>query len=129
MRLVLVAFILIMGGPVGSLLSAPDLTGYTLAFDEEFNGPLSISAYGPGTKWIAHTPYGGDFGEAWFSSPTDPRSPFSIKNGILTITAWKDASRNNHWRSGLLSSVDTKGRGFSQAFGYYEARLQLPPGP
>ena len=84
MRLALVAFILTMGGPVGSVLSAPDLTGYTLAFDEEFNGPLSISAYGPGTKWIAHTPYGGDFGEAWFSNSTDPISPFRIKDGILT---------------------------------------------
>ena len=111
MRLVLVAFISTMGSPVGSLLAAPNLTGYTLAFDEEFNGPLSVSAYGPGTKWIAHTPYGGDFGEAWFSNPTDPNSPFRIKDGILTITASKDPSRKNHWRSGLLSSVDTKGNG------------------
>src|ERR1700730_11787831 len=129
MRTAIAALILTTCSWVEVSLSAPDLSGYTLAFDEEFNGPLSVSAYGPGTKWIAHTPYRGDFGEAWFSSPTDPRSPFSIKDGILTITAWKDASRNNHWRSGLLSSVDTKGRGFSQAFGYYEARLQLPPGP
>src|SRR5271166_6652021 len=91
------------------LLSAPDPTGYSLVFDEEFDAPLSVSPYGPGTRWIAHTPYGGDFGEAWFSNPTGPRSPFSIKNGVLTITAWKDPSKNNHWRSGLLSSVDTKG--------------------
>ena len=112
-----------------SLLSGPDLTGYTLAFDEEFNGPLSVSAYGPGTKWIAHTPYGGDFGEAWFSNPADPKSPFSVKNGVLSINAWKDPSRNNHWRSGLLSSADTKANGFAQALGYYEARMQLPAGP
>ncbi len=111
------------------VLSAPDLTGYTLAFDEEFDGPLNASAYGPETKWIAHTPYGGDFGEAWFSNPADPKSPFSIKDGILTITASKDPSRNYHWRSGLLASVNTKGDGFSQALGYYEARLQLPAGP
>src|ERR1700731_2215453 len=88
MRLVLVAFILIMGGPVGSLLSAPDLTGYTLAFDEEFNGPLNISSYGPGTKWIAHTPYGGDFDSAWFCNPTDPTPPCSLSGGILTIKCW-----------------------------------------
>jgi beta-glucanase (GH16 family) len=111
------------------LLSAPELAGYTLAFDEEFDGPLSVSSYGPGTKWIAHTPYGGDFGEAWFSNPTDPKSPFSVKDGVLTITAWKDPGNKNHWRSGLLSSVDSKGHGFSQALGYYEARLQLPSGP
>jgi beta-glucanase (GH16 family) len=109
--------------------SDPDLTGYTLAFDEEFDGPLSVSAYGPGTKWIAHTPYKGDFGEAWFTEPTYSPSPFSIKDGILTITAWKDPSRNNHWRSGLLSSIDTKANGFAQALGYYEARMKLPAGP
>jgi hypothetical protein len=32
MRLALVAFILTMGGPVRSLLPAPDLTGYILVF-------------------------------------------------------------------------------------------------
>jgi beta-glucanase (GH16 family) len=114
---------------VASVFAGPDLTGYTLVFDEEFNGPLSVSAYGPGTKWIAHTPYKGDFGDAWFSNPTDPKSPFSIKNGVLTITAWKDPSRKDHWRSGLLASVDTKGNGFAQALGYYEARMKFPDGP
>jgi beta-glucanase (GH16 family) len=110
-------------------LSGPDLTGYRLVFEEEFTGPLSVSAYGPGTKWIAHTPYGGDFGEAWFTDPTFSPSPFSIKNGILNITAWKDRTNKNHWRSGLLSSVDRRGAGFAQALGYYEARMQLPTGP
>ena len=110
-------------------LSGPDLTGYRLVFEEEFTGPLSVSAYGPGTKWIAHTPYGGDFGEAWFTDPTFSPSPFSIKNGILNITAWKDRTNKNHWRSGLLSSVDRSGAGFAQALGYYEARMQLPTGP
>ncbi len=121
--------VLIMFSSLESLLAAPDLTGYTLAFAEEFNGPLSVSPYGPGTKWIAHTPYGGDFGQAWFTDPTYSPSPFSIQNGILTITAWQDPSHNNHWRSGLLSSVDTKGNGFAQALGYFEARMQLPDGP
>jgi beta-glucanase (GH16 family) len=101
--------------------------GYNLVFDEEFNGPLSISAYGPGTKWIAHTPYGGDFGSAWFCNPTDPTPPSTVSNGILTIKAWFDPV-SNHWRSGLLSSVDTNGNGFSQALGYWECRMQLPPG-
>jgi beta-glucanase (GH16 family) len=110
-------------------LAEPDLTGYTLAFAEDFNGSLSISPYGPGTKWIAHTPYKGDFGEAWFSNPDDANSPFGILDGILTITARKDPRRNNHWRSGLLASVDTQARGFTQALGYYEARMKLPDGP
>ena len=101
-------------------LSGPDLTGYTLAFDEEFDGPLSISNWGtPRGKWIAHTPCAGDFGDAWFTGPNEPNtpSPFSVKGGILTITAYIDSNRNNHWRSGLLSSVDTHGSGFAQALG------------
>jgi beta-glucanase (GH16 family) len=108
--------------------SGPDLTGYTLVFAEEFDGPLSVSPHGPGTKWIAHTPYGGDFGDAWFTDPNHSPSPFSIQNGILNITAWKDPASKNHWRSGLLSSVDKRGIGFSQALGYYEARMKLPAG-
>jgi beta-glucanase (GH16 family) len=115
--------------PGDSNLSALGLSGYTLVFDEEFNTPLSVSANGPGTRWIAHTPYGGDFGDAWFTDPGYAHSPFSIENGVLKITAWKDPSRGNHWRSGLLSSIDTKGKGFAQALGYYEARMRLPAGP
>jgi hypothetical protein len=129
MRAILLVSLVIFGicGPVQPLLSAPDLTGYTLAFAEEFDGPLSVSAWGPGTKWIAHTPYKGDFGEAWFTGPNEPRSPFSIENGNLVITAWRDLLKN-HWRSGLLSSIDTKARGFAQALGYFEARMKLPEG-
>jgi beta-glucanase (GH16 family) len=109
--------------------SGPDLAGYRLVFDEEFDGPLDVSAYGPSTKWIAHTPYGGDFGDAWFTDPSYSPSPFSIEGGILTITAWESPKDNNHWRSGLLSSVDATGKGFSQALGYFEARMRLPAGP
>jgi beta-glucanase (GH16 family) len=126
---ILVAFVgIVIWSSVACSSASPDLNGYTLAFDEEFNGPLSVSAYGPGTKWIAHTPFGGDFGGAWFSNPTDPKSPFTLKNGFLTITAWIDPTSNYHWRSGLLSSVDTTGNGFAQALGYFEARMLLPAG-
>src|SRR5690606_64601 len=92
--------------PPGSL---PDLTGYTLTFSEEFDGPLDVSPFGPGTKWIAHTPYGGDFGDAEFVYSPE-YNPFSIENGVLAIRAWN----NGKWRSGLLASVDTQGNGFSQ---------------
>ncbi len=33
-----------------------DLTGYHITFQDEFDGSLDVSALGPGTKWIAHTP-------------------------------------------------------------------------
>ena len=102
-----------------------DLTKYELTFSEEFDS-LSVSAAGPNTRWTAHTPYGGDFGDARFADPT-PGFPFTIENGILRIEARKEA--NGKWRSGLLSSRDPKGQGFAQQFGYFEIRAKLPDGP
>jgi hypothetical protein len=102
-----------------------DLSGYRMTFDEDFSGPeLSVSAWGPGTRWIAHTPYAGDFGDARFADPTKG-FPFTIDNGILRIEARKT---NNRWQSGLLASVDPKGKGFSQQYGYFEARAKFPKG-
>jgi hypothetical protein len=62
---------------------------------------------------------------------TDPNEnattpdPFSISNGFLIIQAYQDPTINNHWRSGLLSSADYQGNGFSQALGYWECRFLL----
>lgn len=101
-----------------------DLAGFQLTFSEEFDGPLDVSAWGPGTRWIAHTPYGGDFGEARFADP-QPDYPFTIEDGVLRI----EATRDEHgWRSGLLCSVDPQGRGFSQQYGYFEACARFPKG-
>lgn len=102
-----------------------NLKGYKITFQDEFDGPLDVSAWGPGTKWIAHTPYSGDFGDAKF---TDPENgfPFSIADGILRIEAKKEGEK---WKSGLLCSVDTKGEGFSQQYGYFEMRAKFPKGP
>lgn len=135
-------FFLLLGCSFLSLIfaqsaSATPPPGYTMAFDEEFSGPLAVS---PGTgwgllvpprKWTAHTPYGGDFGNAYFTGPNENAttpSPFSVSNGILTISAYQDPTINNHWRSGLLSSADYQGGGFSQALGYWECRMMLPSG-
>ena len=57
-------------------------------------------------------------------------NPFSISNGILTITASPtpagdlNALYGYHFTSGLLTTRDT----FSQEYGYYEVRAQLPAG-
>jgi Glycosyl hydrolases family 16 len=105
-----------------------DLTGYHLTFSDEFDGPLNISNVGPGTKWIAHTPYNGDFGDAYFTDPANNPSPFATANGLLTITARYDQSVQ-HWRSGLIASVDTQGNGYSLQYGYVEMRAKFPQGP
>jgi Glycosyl hydrolases family 16 len=102
-----------------------DLSRYEPTFVEEFD-TLDVSPLGPGTRWIAHTPWsGGDFGAAAFADPGDG-FPFTIQNGVLRIEARKGA--DGKWRSGLLASVDRTGKGFSQQFGYFEMRAKLPAG-
>src|ERR1700753_1325401 len=64
-----------------------DLSGYRLTLDENFK-TLNISALGPGTAWIAHTPWNGDFGTAAFDNP-GPDGPFSLNAQGLKITARK----------------------------------------
>lgn len=102
-----------------------DLSGYKLAFNEEFD-QLDVSARGPNTRWTAHTPWGGDFGDAKFADPSEG-FPFTVKDGILRIEARKGA--DGKWQSGLLASVDRSGKGFAQQYGYFEMRAKLPKGP
>jgi len=114
--------------PTADTQQAPslDLSDFHMTFSEEFDGPLYVSAWGSGTRWIAHTPWAGDFGDARF---VDPRSdfPFTVKDGVLRIEARKNEA--GKWSSGLLASNDPLGNGFSQQYGYFEMRAKLPPGP
>jgi beta-glucanase (GH16 family) len=102
------------------------LDGHRVSFSEEFDGPLDVTPWGPGSRWIAHTPWHGDFGDAGFADPEEG-FPFTIDNGVLRIEARKDAV--GKWRAGLLCSNDPKGDGFSQQYGYFEMRAKLPGGP
>lgn len=117
----------------GMLLAAPapvprpgapiDMSRYRLSFDEPFDR-LDVSAWGPGTKWIAHTPWNGDFGDARFIDP-GPEGPFGTRDGMLAITMTRHGGT---WQSGLLSSADSQSRGFTQSGGYFEVRARLPGG-
>jgi beta-glucanase (GH16 family) len=102
-----------------------DLSAYHITFEEDFSN-FSVSPWGPNTRWIAHTPWHGDFGDAQFADPT-PGFPFTVKDGVLRIEARR--GEDGKWRSGLLATNDPDGRGFSQQFGYFEIRAKLPQGP
>jgi len=102
-----------------------DLSGYRISFDENFSH-LDVSSQGPGTKWIAHTPWHGDFGEAQFVDPEE-NFPFTTTAGGFAIELEK--GNDGKWRSGLLASVDGSGHGFAQQYGYFEMRAKLPSGP
>ena len=105
-----------------------DLSGYTQTFNETFT-TMDISSHGPGTRWIAHTPWNGDFGDATFG---DPRlgGPFSLTPDGLRITATKGP--DGRWTAGLICSMDRDGpgqHGFAQRYGYFEMKAKLPDGP
>lgn len=103
-----------------------DLCGYTMAFHDEFDD-LSVSARILGGKrWIAHTPWGGDFGDATFMDP-GAAGPFRVRGGHLEITARRD--RQGEWMSGLIAASDASGNGAGLRYGYFEARMRMPPGP
>jgi hypothetical protein len=119
----------------------PNWFQYRLAFRDEFNSLDVAGGLGWGDsasyhRWACHTPGSTDFGDAYFSGPQDGKapdgvsymSPFSVDgNGILSITAWIDPTIN-HWRSGLLSSIDYTGKGFSVVGvgSYFECRMKCP---
>jgi beta-glucanase (GH16 family) len=105
-----------------------DLENYDVVFSEEFDKPLDVSPWGPNTRWIAHTPWRGDFGDAAFDNPA-PDHPFTVKDGKLRIEARKQKHPKpgvRVWRSGLLASNDPKGDGFSLQYGYFEMSAKLP---
>lgn len=103
-----------------------DLCAYDLVFSDDFDD-MSIASHSLGTmRWTAHTPWNGDFGDAVFADP-GPDGPFAAKQGILRITARKD--ERSRWHSGLIAAADASGNGHGLRFGYFEARMKLPPGP
>lgn len=121
--------------------------GYTLVFSSNLNGYtqreiVDGDGWGPivaPVQFFPHTPYpgGGTFGSAYFTGQAEPNgdgtgkvppNPFFTWYGELRIEQYYDPVIN-HWRSGIISTIDNKGNGFSQALGYWEARIFFPSGP
>lgn len=119
-------------------MASVDTSAYRLAFSDEFN---SVSLRLPNTStgtWDTTLPWGDrmipDNGEEQFY--IDPGyknlgiNPFSAENGILTISAepasasLKPQIDNQNYTSGMLTSAHT----FSETYGYFEMRAQLPAG-
>lgn len=115
------------GSAAHSDVGAIDIADYRRTFVEDFEN-FDVSAWGPGTRWIAHTPWAGDFGDAAFADP-EPGFPFQTASDMLRIEARKEP--DGRWRSGLISSRDKQGpqgQGFAQQYGYFEIETKLPPG-
>jgi beta-glucanase (GH16 family) len=110
--------------------SALSLAGYKLTFDDEFN---AFSWAGTGGTWQTNFYFGGrslpSNGELEFYSDASVGvNPFAIQNGALDITASPStnvaASGGLPYTSGLITTQTS----FSQTYGYFEMRAQLPSG-
>jgi beta-glucanase (GH16 family) len=127
LSLLAISAVVLGASPAFDQSSELDFSKMQLTFSEDFDDALSVSPWGPNTRWIAHTPWAGDFGDARFADPMLGVFPFTTKDGMLRIEARKGA--DGKWESGLLASADGNGRGFSQLYGYFEVRAKLPKGP
>jgi hypothetical protein len=103
--------------PEGSI---PDLAalGFRPVFDEDFDGTtLDESVW----KIVQHD-YAG----------VRTRESVSVAGGNLRLTTWTDAQgrpRTGHVQTGEGGTVAPSEAGFDAAFGYVEARINLPDGP
>jgi hypothetical protein len=100
----------------------PGAAGMRLVFQDDFNGPLSISGTGYGTRYGAHKPDGLDFSQIPFADPTTG-GPFFQRDTYLIIQA--NAKRNT---TGLISSINSRdATGFTVKAPYYmECRFIAP---
>jgi beta-glucanase (GH16 family) len=113
---------------------SPDLTGYTLTFDDEFSSATDFKTSPDGSSGYQTTYYFGGR-ELWsngdleyFSDPTVGVNPFDVSNGALHITASPATTPNpdnQPYNSGMIT---TEGM-FSQSYGYFEARVEVAQGP
>jgi hypothetical protein len=109
----------------------PDLSGYKLSFDEEFNS-RNIGQPGTGHVWSDIRPEwrlnaSADigFGDSAFVDPSSGIDPFAVDGGKLSITAVRAPSSivgPGSWASGLITTKDT----FAQKYGYFEMRAEFP---
>lgn len=100
-----------------------DLSKFKETFRDDFKAMSITPEDGPG-PWYA--PVHGPFGVSEFLPPTGKNNPFSLVADGLQIRAEKGPKR---WRSGLAQTVNKKGEGFAQQYGYFEMTARFPAGP
>ncbi len=99
----------------------PQAAGMSLAFQDDFSGPLSISSTGVGKTYCSRH-IDGSFGKLPFADYESPENPFFQKDTYLRIRA--DVNKGS---SGLISTRRSDST-YSCAvkFGYFECRFIAP---
>jgi beta-glucanase (GH16 family) len=104
----------------GELCSMTNLSNFHLTFDDEFN-----SFSGWDTTIFGSRTLSGNGGQEFYSDSSVGVSPFTLHNGELTITA---APGSNPLGLAYDSGIITTLGHFSQEYGYFEMRAELPQG-
>jgi len=116
--------------------STLDLTGFKLTFDDEFsafssNGPSNPGDPSHSGTWDTTLSYGerklNDEVEM-YSDPTVGINPFSVTNGCLDIHAAPSLNLTQTYGAPYTSGMITTNHSFSQLYGYFEMRAELPQG-
>lgn len=124
----------------------PAAAGMTLAYADDFTGPLSISYTGAGTTYSAVKPDWsqpdgiGQYGDGIFADPAGVHSaPYNaysvIDDQYLRIRSQRvpvgyadpEPWDRRHF-GGTVSSIDLNGNGVAVQYGYFEARISMPAG-
>lgn len=120
----------------------PPAAGMTLAYQEDFDRPLSISLTGAGETYSAQKPDlseptgGGEFGDAIFVDPNGQYNPFAIVGNqylrirtSLTPDGYADPRGWDRVHfGGMLASLRFDRTGTAVGDAYFEARIQAPGG-
>jgi hypothetical protein len=111
-----------------------DVSGFVLTFEDEFSSLSSIaqdteSADSAGAKVKWFSPGHGAARRNGWVGPKDRPDIYAIgaADGVTYLSisqVWDE--RTSRWLSGCIQSVDKKGKGFAQEYGYFEARMRFP---
>jgi beta-glucanase (GH16 family) len=115
-------------------MTALNLTGYHLTFDDEFNsflptelgGPTwSVTIFDGNETWGSQNYTDGPDGGLTAYLANGGTDPFSDANGVLSITATPNVPGTpSDYTTGLIDNRGT----FNQTYGYFEMRAELPAG-
>lgn len=116
------------GAPVPSQMvpATIDVSAFHLTFEDTFTTlSLSDGSANNGSKWYTHNEQCCMDATGPMNGLTDNPNPFSLVPGGLNIRLQKT---NGQFSSGVLTSVDGTGVGFSQKYGYFEMKAKFPNG-
>jgi len=125
----------------GQCPSTIDPTKFSVTFSDDFNTFDWYNATSNTGTWMTEYPYGGISGrtlsgngelEYYSDITTGFGNPFSVSNSILSIETQPVSGlpvNSNGVQLLYTSGVITTFKSFSQTYGYFEIRAQLPWGP